>query len=806
MNTQLKSILAITWLLPAALSAQPVSRPGSDASGSITGQVFDADQGVPIEYANVVLYRQADSSLVNGTITRADGSYLLTGVPAGRFYLEVSFMGFRLRRVDNVQVAPGVRVDLGRSELHQDAMAMPGVEATAERPALSYKIDKKVVEVSRQVTAASGTAVDVLENVPSVKVDAEGNVALRGSRNFSVLIDGRPTLLDPSDALRQMPTGALDRIEVITNPSAKYDAEGAAGIINLITKRRQGSGLSGVVNAIGGLWNRYGGDFTLSWTSGILSVFAAADYNRRPTPGTQTSEQWTADAGETLHVRSSGTSTRDPRIAGARAGFDLNWARFDRSSFAVFYGSTRMGFDQSSTVEQWSSANADTAHYTSIDTRAQGGEYVSVAVEHHHGFGSLADTAHGLSVRAELQRRGHTASATTEMFDGGQEISGWRSTQSGPAFRWLLNADYVLPVKGAGRFEAGYQSSFGRPTFDNSLYQYDPTADSFLYQPENSSRTSLAYDIHALYSTWTGTWRKFEYAAGLRGEYSRQRIDDSGMDSVLLYATKGLFPTAHLSYQLGGNRALQASYTRRTRRPTGRDFIPLVVWQDAYNVQQGNPALLPEFINSLEAGSNIPLGTGQTSATVYYRTTDGKYDDIQSFYREGVVLHQLRNVGNDRSLGAELSLDVLPFKWWTISPSGDIYSYRIAGAVEGQAFNRSSLNWSARLNNELRVRTGTKIQLNAGYEGPSASAQGRSEGVLTTDVAIRQLFFKKVAAVLQVRDLLGTGGEDITSSGSGFYSRTSFIPRHPIFALSLNWNFNNFRPTRRMKDTNREES
>ncbi len=807
MNTPIKTLLVVVCLLPAALTAQPGSKPGNGAaSGSIVGRVFDADLNIPIEYANVVLYRQADSSLITGTVTRADGSYVLTNVPAGRFYLELSFMGFRLRRVDGVQVAPGARVDLGRTELRQSAVAVPGVEATAERPALTYKIDKKVVEVSRQVTATSGTAVDVLENVPSVKVDAEGNVSLRGSKNLSVLIDGRPTLMEASDALRQMPAGTLDRIEIITNPSAKYDAEGATGIINLITKRQRGSGLSGVVNANGGLWGRYGGDFTLSWASGILSVFAAADYNRRAMPGALTSEQWTADTGETLHVRSVGTLTRDPRIAGARAGFDLGWAKTDRTSFGIFYGHTRMGYDQSVTSEQWSSMGGDTAHYRSDDHRLMGGDYVSAAIEHRHGFGSLADTAHGISVRAELQRRGHTGSTTTGLFGGTEQVSGWRATQTGPANRWLLNADYVLPVRGVGRFEAGYQGSLAHPIFENALYRYEPAVDSFQYLPEYSSTTALAVDVHALYTTWAGGWRHLEYKAGLRGEYSSQRIDDSGMDSVLSYATKGLFPTAHLSYQLGSNRVIQASYARRTRRPVGRVLVPSLVWQDAYNVQQGNPALRPEYIDSWEAGSAIPLGAGHVSATAYYRTTSDKFEDIQSLYREGALLHEFWNVGNDRSLGAELSLDIAPFKWWTISPSGDVYDYQVRGSVEGQEFNRSSINWSARFSNEFRLPTGTKVQLNAGYESPSVSAQGRREGVLTTDLGVRQVFFKRLAAVLQVRDLLGTGGEESTSHGSDFYTKSSFNSRAPILTLSLNWNFNNFRPTRRMRDTGREES
>jgi outer membrane receptor protein involved in Fe transport len=232
----------------------------------------------------------------------------------------------------------------------------------------------------------------------------------------------------------------------------------------------------------------------------------------------------------------------------------------------------------------------------------------------------------------------------------------------------------------------------------------------------------------------------------------------------------------------------------------------LVVWQDAYNVQRGNPLLLPEYINSWEAGSAIPLGPGQASVTAYYRTTRDKSEEVRSFYREGVVLHESRNIGDDRSLGAELSLDIVPFKWWTISPSGDVYDYRIAGVVQGQEFSRTSLNWSARLGNELRLPTGTKVQLNVGYESPSVSAQGRREAVLTTDLGVRQVFFKRLAAVFQVRDLLGTGGEESTTSGSGFYTRSSFSPRSPIFALSLNWNFNNFRPTQRMKDTGRDES
>lgn len=238
----------------------PGARPGMPA-GSITGQVYDADLNVPIEYANIVLRSLRDSSQVNGTITDQSGRFTLPGVRPGRYFVEVSFIGYRQKTVGDVAVGPGAVRDLGRVTLRQSAVAMPGVEATAERPTLEYRIDKKVVDVSKMATAASGTAVDVLENVPSVKVDVEGNLTLRGSGNYTVLVDGKPSPIEGSDALQQIPAGTIDKIEIITNPSAKYDPEGISGIINVLLKKQRQAGISGTATLDGGWPQRYGGSF-----------------------------------------------------------------------------------------------------------------------------------------------------------------------------------------------------------------------------------------------------------------------------------------------------------------------------------------------------------------------------------------------------------------------------------------------------------------------------------------------------------------------------------------------------------------
>ncbi|HDR00168.1 MAG TPA: hypothetical protein ENN51_07800, partial [candidate division WOR-3 bacterium] len=289
MHQKTQLLALVLFLLLSPVLAQPRGgQPGPVAA--ITGQVYDSQFNEPVEYANIVVYRLRDSTQVNGTVSGPDGRFRVGDLRPGRYYLEVTFIGYRPRTVTDVQLEAGATFDVGRLDLRQLVVAVEGVEAVAERPTLTYEIDKKVIDVGGLATAASGTAVDVLENVPTVKVDIEGNVSLRGSENFTVLVDGRPSPLDPSDALQLIPAGTIDRVEVITNPSARHDPDGVSGIINVILKQQRGSGLSGVVNTNAGLGNRYGANAQVVWTSGIVTLQAGADYTRRASPGTR--ETW----------------------------------------------------------------------------------------------------------------------------------------------------------------------------------------------------------------------------------------------------------------------------------------------------------------------------------------------------------------------------------------------------------------------------------------------------------------------------------------------------------------------------------
>jgi len=323
-------------------------RPGAPdgaPKGVVTGRVFDADLGVAVEYANVILYSQRDSTQVTGGVTDIKGRFELAGVRPGRFYLDVSFIGYKPKRIGDLQLAPGARVDLGRIDLSQSVVAVQGAEVVGERPALRYEIDKKVIDVSKLATTASGTAVDVMENAPSVKVDVEGNVSLRGSQNFTVLIDGRPSPLDGNEALQQIPAATIDRIEIITNPSAKYDPEGVSGIVNVIQKKQKTSGVSGVFSADGGWPLRTGASLLVSYRAERLSLFGGGNVNFGRFPGSRVSESWTVadSSADTTFSHSEGDGTRQHRFYGLRAGGEYRWSAVDRTGLSVRYGGRGFG-------------------------------------------------------------------------------------------------------------------------------------------------------------------------------------------------------------------------------------------------------------------------------------------------------------------------------------------------------------------------------------------------------------------------------------------------------------------------------
>ncbi len=283
MKTIFSLIFFTSLFMVSICYPQPPSGSGKDGNtpsiGVLSGKVLDNKTHNPLPYSNVVINTERDSTMISGTIASGDGSFILQKIPYGRYYVEVKFIGFDKKIIRDIRITPQhTAVDLGEIMLREAVEQLQEVEVTAERSPVEYHIDKKVVRVSGNLNAIGGSAAEALVNIPSITVDVEGNVSLRGSSSYTVLIDGKPSPLDGSDALRQIPASAVENIEIITNPSAKYDPDGLAGIINVITKKRALDGFSGLVNASVGTGDKYRGDFLINYKNDKFSAFLGADY------------------------------------------------------------------------------------------------------------------------------------------------------------------------------------------------------------------------------------------------------------------------------------------------------------------------------------------------------------------------------------------------------------------------------------------------------------------------------------------------------------------------------------------------
>ncbi len=790
--------LLVPLLLVAAAVAQPGPgrRPGGGPPATIAGTVHDADVGVPVEYANVILYRQRDSLQVNGTVSGPDGRFELTAPRAGRYYLEVSFIGYTARRIDDVQVAAGARLDIGRLDLRQAAVAVEGAEVVADRPTLSYRIDKKVIDVSRLTTAASGTAVDVLENAPSVKVDVEGNVSLRGSGNFTVLVDNRPSPLDGSEALQQIPAATIERVEIITNPSAKYDPEGVSGIINVILKKQRKSGISGVASLDAGSPLRLGGSVLLSYRAERLNLFGGLDYRKGRFPGSRVTETWTVaeSTGDTTFSNSTGDGTRQFQFYGLRAGGEYRWTDRDRTSLSVRYGGREFARMQDASYRRWVSPGAaDTSLEVSRDSSRHGGDFLSVSLDQVRSFPGRE--GHQLVASAQYRRRGGDDRSVNLLIDSltGDTLSGRRDIETGPRQPVRFTLDYTLPLREEDKFEAGASASLRNALSKQETWEYLPEVDSYQLTVDYTETRPAAYVQYA------GAFGPLGLQPGFRVEYADRTVD-AGDSGRFEFKRWDVFPTLHASFDLPADNQLMASYTRRIQRQRGWQLWPFISRMDAYNLRQGNPDLRPELTDAVEFGWQRPFGQSRVSLEAYYRVTHDKVDRISTVYAPGVILHTAENVGTDYSLGVELLTEIVPTKWWTIDLSADVYDYRMVGSVGNSEFDNSSLSWEARASMDFKLPTRTRLTLTGRYESPEVESQGTDAARLRTDAAIRQSFLnRQLVVTLQARDLLGTGGHESTSEADDFYTHFRFTRQAPMLNLNVVWNFNNYRPDRRQR-------
>ncbi|NCS87132.1 MAG: hypothetical protein AUK34_01290 [Ignavibacteria bacterium CG2_30_36_16] len=765
--------------------------------GEIKGEVHDANADAPIEYANIVLYSSADSVQFTGTITDKNGYFTLTAIRPGSYYVDILFMGYERKRINDLIITPQNRqINLGEIMITASAINLQNVVVEGVRSPVTYQIDKKVVDVSQMPTVMSGNAADVLENIPSITVDIEGNVSLRGSGSFTVLLDGRPSVIDAQDILQQIPASSIDKIEVITNPSAKYDPEGTAGIINLIMKKNQNVGISGVVNANAGLNDKYGGDFIFEHKTPLMKYNFGLDYNRRFSPGDSREERKLTFQNVTSFQNSTGNMERGRISYGLRGGIDFYIGDNDVIGFSGRFGDHKMQNSRTANYTVWNDTNSNKTYFNSFSDGGHGGSNYSINSNYLHKFNS---GGHELNVNLSFGNHNGDENSLSGDYTNDVQFGGKKTITSGPENELEGKIDYTLPFGENRKFEAGVQGQSEYSEEDNQLFDYDAAANDYLFQPNFSYKTKNKNSEFAVYSIYGDQWGNLGFQGGLRSEYTFRDITLEQQNQQFKIDRWDFFPSAHFSYKFSALTQLMASYTRRIERPRSWHLEPFLTWMDANNVRRGNPGLLPEFIDAYETGFQTFIGKVNLSNEFYYRVTNNKIERVRSVYSQNVTLNTTENVGKDYALGTEFMMMVDPLEFWTVNLMGNLYDYKVEGILNNQDFSRRSFNWRTRFSNMIRIAKETQLQVNFMYNSPTVSSQGRSEGFSMVDVAVKQDFFNRLLSLtLQVRDIFATAKHEFTSEGQNFYTYNYFNRESPMVMLNLRINFNNY------KEKNRE--
>lgn len=719
----------------------------------LVGQVIDSLTGQPLEYATVALQSMRDSSIISGGITDADGKFELEIPSKGKFLLTINFIGYKTKAIKGVSVAEGlVRVDLGKIIIAPDDKVLNEVVVQGDRSQIQLQLDKRVYTVGKDMSNAGGTATDVLENVPSVEVDVDGNVSLRGSGNVRILIDGKPSgLTSTADALAMLQADQIERIEVITNPSARYDAEGEVGIINIVLKKDRKQGFNGTVNAHVGYPHNYGGGFNLNYRAEHFNIYTGytVRYHRRPGSGYTYQENYTNDT--TTYYRANSEHERGGLNNGVTLGTDFFWKDQNTLGFSGSYnGGTNHNTASISYLDLDPFGNT-LEETTRDDKEDEERDNTEVNAYYERTF-DRAEQKFSASARYTI-RGDVESSIITQTGDGSELYQRVNTTEDSD--NWIFQTDYVQPVFSKGKFETGAKAQLR--TIDNryKVEQQDSTGwevfkdinDKFLYN-EN---------IYAGYVMLSQQYEHFTWQLGFRTEVS-DITGNSMRDTADFHKTYAdWFPSAHLSYKINENNTLQLSYSRRISRPRFWELLPFTGYTDSRNFRQGNPNINPEYTNSIEFGYLKYWDKGSLLTSVYYRHRTNVIERIRLVQSDGTVITYPINLAQQNNGGVEFTLNHNFFKWWSLSSGINVYYFIQNGSYDGQ--DLSSQSFAARVNitSKWNIPKDFTVQAKLRYHSPSRTTQGKRLSMTTLDLAISKEVLKgKGRLVLSGRDLFNT--------------------------------------------------
>jgi outer membrane receptor protein involved in Fe transport len=724
----------------------------------ITGKVLDKDTNQPLEYATVVLKNETTGT-VTGGITTENGDFSIKA-KKGIYEISIEFLGFEPVVFKSKTVSSDT--NLGTISLITDSNNLDAVEIIAEKSTVEIRLDKKIYNVGKDMTVKGGTAADVLANVPSVTVDIEGAVSLRGNENVRILINGKPsTFASGADALKQLPADAIQKVEVITSPSARYDAEGTAGILNIVLRKGKALGFNGSFTLNTGIPTNFGASTNLNYRTNKVNYFTTIGYNYSDSPGNAYFEN------EYLQNNSNGRFQIENRT------YDRERKNFN-SRFGLEYFLT----DNASLMGSILYRDSDRTTDTGIRMSTQDINHNEEAYKKRSELEDESDkqVEFNLNFTQKFKTSGHKLTFDFKYEDSNDdELATITGRQTFPSIvndtiektsnledqkRYLIQGDYVLPLGENAQFEAGFRSNMSNQETDYVLRrETDPVASPGEFEIDQDVSNLFIYDehVHALYSQYGNKFGKFSALLGLRMEISDITVKVHGTDLDAKKNYTELFPTLNLAYELNEDETLTLGYNRRVRRPRSWFINPFPSRASENNIFQGNPDLDPAYSNGVDLGYLKKWDKLTFNTSVYYNYST----DVFQFIREADAIDPTitrttpRNISSEDRFGLEFSLNYSPFKWWKLNSNFNFF--RITSDGKNVVPDSETNSWSTRLNSRVKLPAKIDWQTTFNYRGPRDDFQSTRKGIASVNLAFSKDILKDNGTLsLNVSDLFNS--------------------------------------------------
>lgn len=773
---------------------------------TITGKVIDKTTGQPLEYATVAFFSKAENRIVTGGITNEAGNFSIP-VPSGTYDISIEFISFKKQTIPDQKLSTDK--NLGTLSLEADTEALDEIEIIAEKTTVEIKLDKKIYNVGKDLTVRGGTVSDVLDNVPSVSVDVEGNVALRGNENVRILINGKPSGLvgiNSTDALRQLPAESIERVEVITSPSARYDAEGTAGILNIILRRSKLQGLNGAITTNVGWPKSAGISGNINYRTGDLNIFNTTSYDYREVPGnsssyTQFFNKKFDDNGnlivDNLDTYSDETNDYDRIRKGLSTNFGVEWYVTDSASItgSVSY---RNGDNESNTTNTLIYLD-ENQQFESQSNRFDPEEETDNVLQYSVNFTKNFDDG-GHKLTMDFQYEDNSEDEFSKVLQEG--INTEKVATLEDQRRILLQTDYVLPIGEKSQFELGYRGNFNNQDTDYTVEILNENTGQFIVNDSLSNFLNYREYVNAAYSQFgSKVGSKFSYLLGLRLESTRITVDQPTSGDYSKNDYTGLFPTVNLSYELSENENVTLGYSRRIQRPRSWFINPFPSRSSVTSIFRGNPELAPSYSGLFDLGYYKKFGKVSLNTSAYYQhATDvfsfisfdtGETVDVngQTF---SVIERTPINLAEEDRYGFEFTLTYNPIRKWNINANFNIFRQSITGTdPNGLSLDNDNTSWFARLNNKYTLPGKIEWQTSLNYRGPSEDAQNKREGVFSANMAFsRDIFNENASIALNVSDLLNSRKRTMDTTTPTYTGTSEFQWRERSINLSFTYRFN----------------